>query len=85
MLGPTEKDFAVSPLYFDFTELCEIEKLDHNRQIFQFLEAHLPIHNSILAKKNHLKMCCFATIFSHHEKLKAMLHDECPLRASPIF
>ena len=36
-LDHLKKEFAVSPPYFDFTELCEIEKLDSNRQIFQFL------------------------------------------------
>ena len=30
-------------------------------------------------------MWCFATIFFHHRKLKAVLHEKCPLRASPIF
>ena len=30
-------------------------------------------------------MFCFTTIFSHHDKLKATLHEKCPLRASPIF
>ena len=29
-----KKEFAVSPPYLDFTELCEIEKLDCNRQFF---------------------------------------------------
>ena len=30
-------------------------------------------------------MCCFATICFHCKKLKAMLHEKCPLHASPIF
>ena len=30
-------------------------------------------------------MCCFATIYFRHNKLKAVIHKKCPLRASPIF
>ena len=30
-------------------------------------------------------MCCFAKICFHNDKLKAMLHEKCPLSASPIF
>ena len=59
-LDQLKKEFVVSPPYFDFTELCEIEKLDHNRQIFQFLETRLPRYTSVSAKTNHWKMCCFA-------------------------
>ena len=58
-LDQLKKEFAVPPPYFDFTELCEIEKLYRNRKIIQFLETRLPRHTSILAKINHLKMCCF--------------------------
>ena len=84
-LDQLETEFAVSPPYFDFTELCEIEKLDRKRQINQFLETLLPRYTSISAKNNHLKMCCFATFCFHHNKLKAMLQEKCPLHASPIF
>ena len=84
-LDQLEKEFAVSPPYFDFTELCEIEKLDHNRQLFHFSETRLPIYTSISSKENNLKMCCFASICFHHDKLKAMLHDKCTLRAYPTF
>ena len=84
-LDQLKKEFAVSPPYFYFTELCESEKLDCNRQIHQFLETSLLRYTSISAKKNHLKMCCFAKNCLHHDKQKAMLHGKCPLRASPIF
>ena len=30
-------------------------------------------------------MCYFAAIFFHNDKLKYMLNEKCPLRASPIF
>ena len=30
-------------------------------------------------------MCCFAKISFHHKELKSMLHEQCPLCASPIF
>ena len=46
-LDQLKKDFGVSQPYFDFTELCEIEKLDRNRQISQFLETNLPRYNSV--------------------------------------
>ena len=50
-LDQLKKEFTVSPPYFYFTELCEIEKLDHKRQIRQFLETSLPRYTSISATK----------------------------------
>ena len=46
-LDQLKRGFAVSPPYFYFIELCEIEKLDHNMKICQFLETLLPIYASI--------------------------------------
>ena len=46
-LDQLKKDFAVSPQYFDFIELGEIEKLDRNSQICQFLETRLPRYTSV--------------------------------------
>ena len=36
-LDQLKNGFVVSPPYFYFTELCEIDNLDRKRQIFQFL------------------------------------------------
>ena len=80
-----KKEFSVSPQYFDFTELFENKKLARNRKICQFLETRPPRYTFISGLKNHLKIRFFATIFFHHDKLKAMLHKKCPLHASPIF
>ena len=79
-----KKEFSVSPPYFDFIELCKIEKLDRKRKFCLFLETRLPRYNSILYKTNHFTICCFAKKI-HHNKLKAMIHEKCPLRESPIF
>ena len=84
-LDQQKKEFAVSPPYFDFTELCEIDKIDRKRKFCQFLDTCLPGYTSISAKTKHLTMCCFTTIFFHHDNFKAMLHEKRPLRASPIF
>ena len=54
-LDQQKKEFAVSPPYFDFIELCEIDKLGRNRKICQLLEKRLPRYTSISDKTNHLK------------------------------
>ena len=59
-LDKWKREFAVSPPYFDFTELCEIENLDCKRQIYPCLETLIPGYTSISAETNLLKMCCFA-------------------------
>ena len=64
------REFSDSPPYFYFTELCEIEKLYFNRKFCQFLETRIPRYTSISSKTNILKMCCFAKICFHNEKLK---------------
>ena len=56
-LDQLKKESAVTPPYFDFTELCDIEKLYHKRQLCQFVDIRLPIYNYISAKINHLSMC----------------------------
>ena len=69
-----KKEFAVYLPYFNFKEMCEIDKLDRYRKISQLLDTCLPKYTSISDKTNKLTMCCFETICFHHDNLKAMLH-----------
>ena len=84
-LPQDQKEFAISPAYFDYTELEAEEKVSRKRQIKDFLESRLPNVDSISSKAWKLANYCFASICFHYEHLNENLHEQCPLKATALF
>lgn len=84
-LDQLTKEFAVSPAYFDFSDLNTNEKKNSKEKIDNFLASRLPNFINIPPRSLHLAKYCFASICYHYDFLKENLHEKCILRSSSIF
>lgn len=84
-LPVTEKEFAVSPPYFDYSDLELADRLEMKKKIDQHLSTRIPHYSEIKANALNLLHYCFASICYSYEYLNENLHDECPLRNAAVF
>lgn len=77
--------FAISPPYFDFSDLDEDEKLLQLNKLEIWLREHIPNAALIPANTWNLVKQCFASLCYHHDYLCKRLDQSCPLRCAPVF
>ena len=85
LLSQVTKEFAVSPPYFDFTGLCDEEKIARKKEIRDFLRERLPFFSGSPARSLHVAEMAFATLCYHSEHLKKEMHEGCPLQTSVVY
>jgi hypothetical protein len=84
-LDQLTKEFAVSPPYFDFTNLDDATRIIRKAELKTLVKERVPEYENIGAKTRHVLEMCFASICYHHKTLMASSHPQCPLRSSPLF
>jgi len=84
-LSPTSKEFAISPAYFDFTDLTEDEAAKMKRAIKAHLSSRIPHFSEVSPNALFLAEMCFASICYKYQYLNKNLHDKCPLRNAAVF
>ena len=84
-LDQLEKTFAVSPPYFDYSNLNEIEQVSMKRRIQMWLKDRILEYEGVPASTRVLIDYLFGSICYHHEYLSDYMHDECRFRASCFF
>ena len=85
LLDQLTKEFAVSPPYFDYSNLGAYEKNIKMKDVNEYLRSNLPYANSIHPQTWNIVLYCFATVCYHYTFLSDSLHTKCVLRCSPIF
>lgn len=86
LLNQTDKSFAASPPYFDFTEIEDsVERGKVRQAVCEYMCDCIPNNNIIEAHTLHLVYMCFASICYHHTYLMENLHRDSPFRIAPIF
>ncbi|KAL7538978.1 hypothetical protein ACHAWF_006258 [Thalassiosira exigua] len=83
--GVDNKNFAISPAYFDYSELDTIEKDRMKSRINDHLSSRLPGSSNFPPNAWRLAKYCFASICYSYEYLSEMLHNACPLRNAAVF
>ena len=70
LLNQTDKSFAASPPYFDFTEIEDsVERGKVRQAVCEYMCECIPNNNIIEAHTLHLAYMCFASICYHHTYL----------------
>jgi len=82
---PDTKEYAISPVYFDFTHLEEAAAVSMKKEIREYLESHIPNHEAISSSTWKVVNMCFAAICNAYDHLKENLHEKCPLRSAAVF
>lgn len=77
--------FAISPPYFDYSDLDEAEKLRELNKLDKWLKDRIPKTNLIPATTWNLVKQCFASLCYHYDDLCKNLDKACLLRHSPVF
>ena len=85
LLSQVTKEFAVSPPYFDFTGLCDEEKIARKKEIHDFIHERLPCLSGSPARSLHVAQMALATLCYHYEHLRKEMHEGCPLQSSAIY
>ena len=84
-LDQLEKSFGISPPYFDYSSLDELEQINTKRRINSWLKERTPEYEKVPACSRALIEFLFASICFHHTYLCNNMHEECRFRASPFF
>jgi hypothetical protein len=81
-LDQTSKNFAVSPPYFDFSDIKDLaERNEMKQKLNTWIDQRL-CHRNINGQTRHLIQLCFASICYRKEFLDSHLHANSPLRSS---
>ena len=84
LLSQVTKEFAVSPPYFDFTGLCDEEKIARKKRYVTFFAKDCHFSGSP-ARSLHVAEIAVATLCYHSEHLKKEMHEGCPLQTSVVY
>ena len=84
-LDMLSKDFAVSPAYFDFSELNDEKRFEMEDKVRSILNERLPNYENFAGNAQNIAYHFFATICHHFDYLNENLHPSNPLRSSSIF
>ena len=85
-LDQLSKRFAISPPYFDFTNISEaIERARLRNRMKEWLYSRILEEGELSASTQHIVWSLFASICFHSNYLTTNLHEECSFRASSFF
>ena len=84
-LNVDEVEFAISPPYFDYTNLDAEGKIAAKEKLQRFLKERLPNADTIPANSWNLVKQCFASICYHYDDLCELLDNKCPFRNTAVF
>ena len=85
-LNQNNKEFAITPPYFDFTSIDNIiDQNERKRKVEKWLKDRLINVERIEGNVMNLAMQCFASICYHHTFLDKNLHPNNPFRNAAIF
>ena len=85
-LDQLSKRFAISPPYFDFTNISEaIERACLRNRMNEWLYSRILEEGELSASTQHIVWSLFASIYFYSNYLTTNLHEECSFCASSFF
>jgi len=84
-LDVDDKEFAISPPYFDYSHLDADGTIETKENLERWLKQRLPDADNIPANSWNLVLQCFASVCYHYEYLCEHLDDKCSFRNTAVF